>query len=160
MKEADRSERMYCLFQKLGGQYPTRGTMFLPESEQIEELKKIFEVFLENKKVHDAIETAKLLVEPYRTEAFLKLINECRWLYDALKLINLLSEPQRTTRLTEMFERYHRDGSLDAAMDVAEFLGEPKRTDELARVAEEYIKRGQLEKARKVADMILKNNGE
>lgn len=159
-EKSARNEKLYLLFQKLGGQYPSHGTIFLPEHERNEELKKIFEVFLENRKTDDALETAKLLVEPHRTEAIIKVIYSglLRWTDDVLKMMDILSEPQRTTVLVKYIEQCHEDGMFSAVRKVADMLSEPQRTDELAKIIEKHISKGQIDAARLAAKMILKNH--
>ena len=158
MDKTKGNEKLYYLFQKLGGQYPSKGTIFLPESEQVEELKKIFEVFFENGKISDAITTAKLLPEPHRTEAIIKLIDDCEWISDALNFVDILSEPQRTTELTKMFESYVGVLRFDAALQTANLFSDPQQTEAFTTIIEGYIKMAQFDKARKVADMILKKH--
>lgn len=162
MKEGGGNEKLYFLFQKLGGIYPSMGTIFLHEDQRNEELRKILEVYLENGKLNEAVKTAKLLTEPHRTEVFAGVIKRLlgmSWFSDALDLAGLLSEPQRTIELVRMFEMY-QDGNLDIARKAANLLAEPERTKKLAMILEKYIVQGFPSNAQMTADMILKNHQE
>lgn len=154
----ERGEKLFHLFEKLGKQYAIHGTCFLSGDRRNEELKKLFELSLERGKIDGAIWIAKLLEEPDRTEAIMKLFSEDLWLSDTLDLAVLLPTHQRITKLEEMLERYHMSGRLCAAESIAKILTEPQRTNELAKIVEIYIKKGQLNEARGIANIILENN--
>lgn len=167
--ESEIGEKLYHLFEKLGGLYPSKGTIFLPENDQKEELRKAFEVYLENGKIDSAQAVANLLPESCRIEWLIKVFDEYRrkgyltsneyrkkvYLTSAEDVAKLLPEPHRTEKLKNVIEAYLENGFNNNARSTANLLAEPQRTEEFARIIEKYIKKGLMDDARKTADILL-----
>lgn len=159
MEKSERNKKLYCLFQRLGGLYPAKGTIFLSKLQKTGVPKKIPEILQEKRENIYARKVFRIFPESEPPEEVRNVI-EARQKdgYDGAvkEIVRFLLTPYRSEKILKILRDNSRRRYLDCEiLHIAVNTAEPKRTEELANLLEECMDKFWENDALYIADVLL-----